>query len=60
MKYVIRSIKYNTYYKSKILKDMFHFVTDINEAKLFNKPNAVKLLKTFKRPDNYELIKQNI
>jgi hypothetical protein len=55
-KYVIKNIKYNTYFQKNIMKDFNHFVSDINEAKIFDgKREANKIFKTFNRKENYEI-----
>lgn len=56
--YVIQHKEYKNYYKLKINKDIKHFVIDIKEAKKFKtKKLAQNILKDFKNPKNYELVR---
>lgn len=62
VKYVIKNIKSNMYYKSTILKKLFHFVADIDEACVFNKKiDAKKVYNTLynlREFENFEIIKR--
>jgi len=56
--FVIRHKENKNYYRSKITKDIKHFVLDIEEArKIKTYKKAKELLKEFKHPNNYEIIK---
>ena len=55
--YIIRHKENKNYYKSKISKNMKHFVIDLKEAKKFKtKENAKKILNIFNHPENYEIL----
>lgn len=63
MKYIIKSNgKYKGYFKNEILKNVNHFVSDIEEAKVFPdkwKAKAqVKKLKHLREFNNLEIIKR--
>lgn len=56
--FAIRHKENKNYYKSKINKDIKHFVVDIKEArkiKIYRK--AREILNEFKHKENYEIIK---
>ena len=56
--YVIQHKINKSFYKLKINKNMKHFVLNIKEAKKFKtKKLAQNILKDFKNPKNYEIIK---
>lgn len=56
--YVIQNIKNKMFYKSKIEKDWIHCVFDIKEAKkIASKITARDILNSFRKPQNYEIIK---
>lgn len=56
--YVIQHKENKSYYKSKITKEIKHFVLDIKYAKKFKtKKLAQNILKDFKNQKNYEIIK---
>lgn len=56
--YVIQHKTNRSFYKLKINKNMKHFVLNIKEAKKFKtKKLAQNILKDFKNPKNYEIIK---
>lgn len=55
--WVIKNIKYKNYYNKTISKNDRHFVSYIEEAKKMNKTTANKLLNSFNKPYNYELVK---
>lgn len=58
--YVIQNKNNNMYFKSKITKDMLHCVIDIKEArKIVSKITARDIVKSFNKPDNYEIVKVN-
>ena len=58
--YVIQHKQNKSYYKSKINKDMKHFVLDLNEAKAIDsKKKALDILNSFNKPQNYEIVKLN-
>lgn len=58
--YVIKNKKTEMYFKTKITKDMIHCVLDLKEAKqIVSKITANDILKSFKRSDNYEILKIN-
>lgn len=60
-KYVIKNKKYKNYYQKNITKDFNHFVAEIKEAKIFNgKREANKVIKTFNKLDNYEIIEYKL
>ncbi len=63
MRYIIKSSgKYKGYFKSEILKGVNHFVSDIDEAKVFdNKWKAkaqLKKLSNLREFENLEIIKK--
>ncbi len=56
--YVIQNTKNKMFYKSKIEKDWIHCVFDIKEAKkIASKITARDILNSFRKPQNYEIIK---
>lgn len=56
--YLIKHIKNCSYYKSKIAKNMNHYVFNKNEARRFkSKSEAQKFLETFNHKENYEIVK---
>ena len=56
--YVIQNTKNKMFYKSKIEKNWIHCVFDIKEAKkIASKITARDILNSFRKPQNYEIIK---
>lgn len=56
--YLIKHSKNYNYYSKKISKNFYHFVYSEKEAHKFrSKYEATKVLKKFKKIENYELIK---
>ena len=56
--YVIQNTKNKMFYKSKIEKDWIHCVFDIKEAKkIASEITARDILNSFRKPQNYEIIK---
>ena len=56
--YVIQNTKNKMFYKSKIEKDWIHCVFDIKEAKkIASKITARDILNSFRKPQNYVIIK---
>lgn len=56
--YVIQHKQNKSYYKSKITKEIKHFVLDIKSAKkIQSKVTARNILKSFNKPENFEIIK---
>lgn len=56
--FVIRHKENKNYYKSKITKNIKHFVVDINEAKKFKNIQSAKfVLNTFNHFENYEIVR---
>lgn len=56
--YVIQNTKNKMFYKSKIEKDWIHCVFDIKEAKkIASKITARDILNSFRKPQNYKIIK---
>lgn len=55
--YVIQHKENKTFYKSKISKDIKHFVVGPNDSKKFKTyEKAKEILKDFKHPKNYKII----
>ena len=58
--YVIQHKQNKSYYKSKITKEIKHFVLDIKSAKkIQSKVTARNILNSFNKPENFEIIKLN-
>lgn len=58
--FIIRHKENKNYYKSKINKDIKHFVVDVKEArKIKTYRKAREILKEFNKPQNYEIVKLN-
>lgn len=56
--YVIQNTKNKMFYKSKIEKNWIHCVFDIKEAKkIASKITARDILNSFRKPQNYMIIK---
>ena len=55
--FIIKNEKYNNYYKSTI-KDSYHFVLDIEQAKKFKElDQAIEVLESMKKLRNKDFIK---
>lgn len=58
MNYILKNIKYNTYFNKKINNQLCHFACNIDEAFIFkNKKEANKILIQFKNKNNFEILK---
>lgn len=57
-KYYLRNKNYKTYFKKKLSKGIFHWVSNIKEAKFLTKEEAEKLLNEIKGKENFEIIKK--
>lgn len=58
--YVIQNTTNKMFYKSKIEKNWIHCVFDIKEAKkIASKITARAILNSFRKPQNYKIIKFN-
>ena len=56
-KYVIKNKKFNNYFKNKVIDEINHFVSEINEAKMFDsRKKANIVLERFRKQDNYEIV----
>ncbi len=55
--WVIKSKKYKNYYARYLFDGMFHFVSDIEDSKKLHYKTACNILKGFKYPENYEMVK---
>lgn len=58
--YVIQNTSNKMFYRSKIDRNILHFVFDIKEAKkIQSKITARTILNSFKHPENYTIVKVN-
>ena len=56
--YLIKNIKRNNFYHSKISNGLNHYVFSPKEAHHFkNKTEANKILQTFNHPEHFEIVK---
>lgn len=56
-KYVIKNVKYNVYYNKMVADNVFHFVKNLKEAKIFkNEEDARKVLQeVFNNNEKYKI-----
>ena len=59
MKCVLKNKNYNTYLKYYKKIKFKHYVTDIQDATIFNKTEAKQMLLKFKHPENWDIIETN-
>lgn len=57
MNYVLKNKNHNTYLRYIKRLNFKHYVINQDEATVFDKTEAKKMLKKFKHPENWELIK---
>jgi len=59
MKCVLKNINNNTYLKYFKSIRFKHYVLNIDDATIFNKTDAKKMIERFKHPENWEIIEIN-
>ena len=59
MKCVLHHKNFKTYLKYFKKLRLKHYVLDINEATVFTKTEAKRMLEKFKHPENWEIIQIN-
>lgn len=58
--YVIQNQNNKMFYRTKVEKNILHFVFDMREAKkISSKITARTVLNSFKHPENYKIVKLN-
>ena len=60
MKCVLKNKNYNTYLKYIKRLRLKRYILNIDEATLYTKTEANKMIKKFKHPENWEVIKISV
>ena len=56
MKWILKNKNHNTYLKYYKRIKLKHYVADINDASIFTKTEAKRMLEKFKHPENWEIV----